>query len=161
MESWINRVHELSIDQLEELIRELGPIAVLQKELNAKILMHRMKGLPRQLALLLIDSRPDQVLTPQVEQLEQVLAKNRFTESELANLKSFCNEGGSVLLQRAIAKYMKNPIRDGINRAVQEILGKAAKRQKQKGEDFTAEDAQRDLEEDMKELWSRSRATAP
>ena len=156
MENWINRVHELSIEQLEELIRELGPIAVLQKELNAKILMHRMEGLSRQLALLLIDSRPDQIRTQQVDQLELVLAKNRFTETELANLKSFCNEGGSVLLQRAIAKYMKNPIRDGINRAVQEILGRAAQRQQQKGDNFTADDAQRGFEEDMKDFGAEA-----
>ena len=156
MENWINRVHELSIEQLEELIRELGPIAVLQKELNAKILMNRMEGLSRQLALLLIDSRPDQIRVQQVNQLELVLAKNRFTETELANLKSFCNEGGSVLLQRAIAKYMRNPIRDGSNRAVQEILGRAAQRQQKKGNNFTADDAQRGFEEDMKDFGAEA-----
>ena len=152
MESWINRIHELSIQQLEELIRELGPIAVLQKELNAKILMHRMEGLPRSLALLLIDSRPDQIRTPQVDQLEVVLAKNRFTETELANLKSFCNEGGSVLLQRAVSKYMKNPVREGMHRAAQEILGRASQRANKKGDAFTAEDAQRGFEEDVEDF---------
>ena len=157
MENWINEIHKLSIEQLEELIRELGPIAVLQKELNAKILMHRMKGLSRQLALLLIDSRPDQIRTQQVEQLEVVLAKNRFTETELANLKSFCNEGGSVLLQRAIAKYMKNPIRDGMNRAAQEILGKASQRAQQKGDQFTAEEAQRGFEEDVEDFGEEAK----
>ena len=149
MDNWVNRIHELSIEQLEDLIKTLGPIAVLQKELNAKVLMRLVNGLNRQLALLLVNSRPDQIRTPQVEQLEVVLAKNRFTETELVNLQSFCNEGGAVLLQRAIAKYLKNPVRDGMNKAVQELLGNASQRQKNKGDQFTADDAQQGLEEDL------------
>ena len=152
MSNWISRVHELSVEQLEELIRELGPIAVLQKEFNAKVLMRRVKGLSRALALMLIGCRVDQVRAAQVKQLAEVLTKNRFTEAELTNLLSFCNEGGAVLLQRAIARYLKDPITDGANRAVQELLGNAGERQKKKGDQFTADDAQRGLEADLEDF---------
>ena len=132
---WIPKLEELSIDQLNQLISELGPIAVLTRERDAKLLMLAVNGLSRALALALVKPHPEwsyvdattkaqlySVPSELVFDLREVFRRNAMTGREIDELEGHCSSEGLRLLQKARDAYMKDASTKAHRMAAEEAL---------------------------------------
>lgn len=109
---WSERLADLSVDQLQDLITEIGPVAPLTRELNAKLLMRHISGLPREIALILIAAEDAWVAgssDPHSELIAALFARSGCSEAKLMDLLQFCGDGGRKVFQRAVRRYLTGP----------------------------------------------------
>lgn len=155
---WSHRLHELSLEQLEQLIREIGPVASLTRELDVKALMAKVEGLKRELALPLVTAPEDRIDEGDSHRkaLTQLLINNQPSKVELMELSQHLGGYGQKIFVRAVRHYGNDATRRGLNSVVEEILLKLQQKAAEDGridgdeasEDFdqTAEEIAPDLE---------------
>jgi hypothetical protein len=158
---WRDSLPNLSIEELEELIAELGQIAVLTRELNAKLLMAALPSLKRDLALVLVSvdrSTRGSTEDPIAKDLLQVFLRHQPTMKELGELRIHCSEWGAKCWSNAVGYYLKDPVRQGAESIGQELMLQALKRQQEAeaaGGEYTDEQAQQDAEAAAEALEGR------
>jgi hypothetical protein len=163
---WRDSLPNLSIEELEELIAELGQIAVLTRELNAKLLMAALPSLKRDLALVLVSvdrSTRGSTEDPIAKDLLQVFLRHQPTMKELGELRIHCSEWGAKCWSNAVGYYLKDPVRQGAESIGQELMLQALKRQQEAeaaGGEYTDEQAQQDAEAAAEALEGRMRLRA-
>lgn len=166
MSHWRDSLPTLSIEQLEELIAELGQIAVLTRELNAKLLMAGLPSLKRDLALVLVSidrSTRGATEDPIAKELLQVFLRHQPTMKELGELRIHCSEWGAKCWSNAVGYYLKDPVRQGAESIGQELMLQALKKQQDAeatGGEYTDEQAQQDAEAAAEALAGRMRLRA-
>lgn len=117
-EHWIQTLGKLTVEQCEQLIGEVGPVAPLTREFKAKSLMRLFPGLNRDLALLLVSATKETrgaTNDPIADQFAQVLVKCRSTSRELNDAMVFCQDSpyGLKCFRTAVGYYLKDPVAKG------------------------------------------------
>lgn len=149
-----SRIEEFGVEQLLELIRELGEIAILTRELNAKSLMAALPGMKRKMALILVSAQKDTrsaVSDPVARALCQLLIRHQPTGSELTTLMGYCldSEFGSQCFRRAVGYYYADPVAQGKSELTESLfldgLEKQAKAEAG-GTEYTDEQVEQDFE---------------
>ena len=119
--SFLSDFAELSTEQINELISELGPKSALVKEMQIRGLMSRLKGLPRNLAILLVNPIQADIDKP-AKLISDLFIKNRLTDNELLEAGLHIHEGAWRIWQKAKQLYDAHPerkaIRDNLNEVV-------------------------------------------
>ncbi len=150
--SYPENFEALSLEQLNDLIQEFGPLPPLVREVQIRGLQNRLKGLPRHLALMLVNPLPETtVISEQAREIAQVLIWNRLTDKEIADVSQFCGDQAMRLWMRAVQEYNRDPARKGVDAALMEVLLNAWQRHSQAeaaGQECTAEEAQAAAEQD-------------
>lgn len=153
-EHWIHRLHKLSLDQLDDLLKEVGPAAPLTREFNIKSLMSRLQGLNRAIAVTLVMSTKSTLLgsnqgDPTADALAQQMIKCRFNLTELGDISLFCGEEGLKTFERAVDRYKRDPVFKGTSEMVQSLLLRGLENQisaENDGNKYTDEQVQSDIE---------------
>ena len=124
MSHWVHRLPDLTLEQLDELIAEIGPVAPLTREYNAKALMAQLPGLKRQHAILLVTASADKTDPGDFHSklLKQLLLQHEFTSKQVLNLTQFMGEFGLKVYGRAVRAYDNDSVQKGLNDVISEIL---------------------------------------
>ncbi len=150
--SYPENFEALSLEQLNELIQQFGPLVPLVREVQVRGLQSKLKGLSRRLALLLVNPLAEhEPVDPQAKQIADVIAANRLTDSEIAEVAQFCGEQSVRVWSRAVSFYSRSTAKQATDSALDELLLNAWQRQHQaeaKGQSFTAEEARAAVDDD-------------
>ncbi|CAK6697961.1 hypothetical protein [Synechococcus sp. CBW1107] len=123
---------QLSIEQLKDLIAEVGPLPGVMRELQIRGLMERIEGLTRGLAILLVNPIAEgAAIEEQAKLLRALFVRNRLTDVELAEIGMSCHDEARRLWRRAITLYTADPSRTAVNDALAEVLLGAYQRQQE------------------------------
>ena len=140
---------KLSLDQLSSLMKELGPIPVLLKEHNTKLLMRQINGMERALACLLTDAQDDPWNEgnedPRASQLAALFVRNGFTQAQLTSLRLHCAPGGQKVWNRACRRYFNDYSYRARQQSGQEVLDHVFK--SQDGSEFSGKEASKAAED--------------
>ena len=122
----------MSLEQLDELLEELSDrmqakqVQPLRREYEAKLMMHRLPGLDRHIALAMITSHDDPwkegTMDPMAEHLAVVFARNEVQKTTLNEIRAACSPGGQRLLDRAVMRYKKTPVYQTTERNAEELM---------------------------------------
>jgi hypothetical protein len=142
----------LSLEQLNELIQEFGPVPPLVREVQIRGLQDRLKGLPRHLALMLVNPLPEKAAVEgPAREVAQFLVWNRLTDAEIGDVAQFCGDQAIRLWIRAVQLFNQDPAKQAIDAALNEVIFGAWQRRQQgeaKGGNLTGEEAKTAAEED-------------
>lgn len=119
--SFLSDFAELSTDQINELISEVGPLPALVKEMQIRGLMSCIKGLPRNLAILLVNPIQASIDKP-AKLISNLFIKNRLTDNELLDTELHIHEGALRIWQKAKQLYNAHPERQAIRDSLNEIV---------------------------------------
>ena len=123
---------QLSIEQLKDLIAEVGPLPGVMRELQIRGLMERIEGMTRGLAILLVNPIAEgAAIEEQAKLLRALFVRNRLTDVELAEIGMSCHDEARRLWRRAITLYTADPSRTAVSDALAEVLLGAYQRQQE------------------------------
>lgn len=124
MDHWHQKLPNLSIEQLQALIKELGEIAILTRELNAKLLMAALPGLDRDDAITLVSAQES--IADEGERHRQVLqllfVRHQLTVKQIGQLRPYLGGFGLKVLARALWGYSHDPAYKGTEEAIGVLL---------------------------------------
>ena len=167
MTHWTHRLDQLTLEQLEELIQELGPSAPLTREHSAKVLMKALVGLPRDLALLLVSADVDHTgySTQNGRRVAHFAIQAGLKRKDLDNLLGVVGSYGMRVLGYAMQEFDKDPTQVAKDQTIEMFLLNAEDRREGTPEDVdgkevenefnTAAGAVPDLElrEHLRDVW--------
>jgi integrase len=128
---WIHKLDQLSLEQLNDCIKDFGPAAPLTRERDAKLLMAQVNGLSRSLALDLVKPHPDWWKNEPAKfvipfglctQLREVFRVNTLTRAEIRALEDYCSDDGLRLLHKVRDQYLDDPTTKAVKLTAEEAL---------------------------------------
>jgi hypothetical protein len=138
----------LSVEQLKDLIAEVGPLPGVMRELQIRGLMERIEGLTRDLAILLVNPIAEgAAVEDQAKLLRALFIRNRLTDVELQEISMSCHDEAQRLWRRATRLYAVDPSRTAVDDALTEVLLGAYQRQQEAeaaGGDYADDEAMKD-----------------
>lgn len=148
---WIHKLHELSLEQLEELIKEIGECAPLTKEFRIKLLMEKLPGLRRDISKVLVTTDRSTLSTTDeiADELAILFSQLKLVSTEVTDLRMHCSEEGKKTLERAYRRYTKHPMFRGRADLAETVLLKGLQEQvnaKETGKEYTDEQVHQEFE---------------
>ena len=167
MTHWTHRLDQLTLEQLEELIQELGPSAPLTREHSAKVLMRVLVGLPRDLALLLVSADIDHTgyATQNGRRVAHFAIQAGLKRKDLENLMPAVGTYGMRVLGYAMQEFDKDPTQVAKDQSIEMFFLGAEDRREGAPEDVDGKEVENEfntaagsvpdleLREHLKERW--------
>lgn len=158
-------IERLSAEQCAALIKDLGPIAILVREFNAKSLMQLLPGLTRDIALILVSAKTDTrgaTEDPVAKTVCQLLIRNQPTAREITTMLGFCldSEFGTKCFRTAVGYYYADPVSKGKTELADSLLLRGLLQQEKAeaaGETYSDEQVQQDIEAEAERAEERLR----
>lgn len=168
MTHWLHRLDSLSIEQLEKLIRELGPSAPLTREHSAKLLMRALTGMPRDLALMLVTAEVDHTgySTQNGRRVAHFAIQAGLKRKDLEDLMTIVGTYGMRVLGYAMQEFDKDPTQVAKDQSIEMFFLGAEDRREGAPEDVDGKEVENEfntaagsvpdleLREHLRERWS-------